>query len=52
MKPIDEISICYIKHNNLGSLCKKNESLITRIKMVLDTYAKAKSVAANNIRLH
>jgi hypothetical protein len=44
--------ICYIKHNNLGSLCKENESLITRIKTVLDTYAKVKSVAANNIRLH
>jgi len=46
------VIICYIKVNNLGSPCKENERLITRIKMVLDAYGKAKHVAANSIWLH
>lgn len=43
--------ICYVEDNNLGSPCKENEALITRIKIVLDTYATAK-IAANKIGLH
>ena len=44
--------ICYMKENKLGSPNKENERLITRIKIVLDAYAKARSVAANNVRLN
>jgi len=44
--------ICYMKENKLQSPSKENERLITKVKMALDTYAKAKSVAANNIGLH
>lgn len=44
--------ICYMKENRLESICKENNRMMTKVKMVLDTYAKAKSVAANNIGLH
>ena len=44
--------ICYAKGNNLAIPCKENEILLTRIKIVLDAYVKAKDIAANNIKLH
>lgn len=44
--------IRYLKNNNLRSTCKENERLIIRIKMVLDSYAEAKMVRANNTGLH
>jgi len=42
----------YMKDNNLGFPCKENERLISRIKILLDAYAKAKSLAMNNFQLH
>jgi hypothetical protein len=44
--------VCYMKDNNLISPCEENARLMMRIKIVLDTYVKAKSVAAHSVGLH